>query len=159
MSTTAFRTPLLVVLTLCLGAVFMGLTGCSGYKLEGRVIAGDASYITIVDRDHPMLSDGRGLGGASLHLQENPGRLNATSLARTVSNPDGTFSIPVDLLGAGMLQHDVGLFVRRTGSEPAELPFRLPGKGKSVLVVLKSGEDRAFDEGVQSIIEESMQAW
>lgn len=150
---------MLVLLTLCLGVALTGLTGCGGYKLEGRVVAGEASYITIVDRDHPMLRDGRGLGGASVHLQENPGRLNASTLGRTVSDSDGSFSIPVDLLGAGMLEHNVGLFVRRTGSEPAELPFRLPGKGKSLLVVLKSGEDRAFDEGMSSIIEESMRAW
>jgi hypothetical protein len=154
--TTSRRFRVLAFLAL---AALGSATGCGKYHLEGRVIAGDASYITIVDKDHPLLTEGRGVGGASVHLQENPGRLNSTTLGRTQTNPDGTFAIPVDLLGAGSFDYEVGLFVRRPGFEPAEYPFKLPGKNKAALVVLKAGQDRSLNEDMRSIIEESMRAW
>lgn len=156
MTTLPQRSLTLVLLSLTLLA---SLTGCNKYHLNGRVIAGDASYITIVEKDHPLMTEGRGLGGASIHLMENPGRLNTNSLGRTQSNPDGSFSIPVDLLGAGTFDYEVGLFVRRAGNEPAEYPFKLPKKNKALLVILKSGEDRSLNEDMNSIIQDSMRSW
>lgn len=146
--------------SLALSALVLAVVaGCGGYELHGRVVAGDASYISIVDEDHPVLLESRGVGGASVHLQEDPGTLRSQTIARSTTNPDGTFSLPVDRIGAGMLEYDVGLFVRKQGYAPAELPFRLPGKGKAILVVLRSGEDRAIDESFDTLFEETIDSW
>ena len=114
-------------------AVTSQLVACGGYQLRGTVVRGDYSAIEFVQADDPRL-DGPGIGGVSLHLQSDPNKLNRETIARTTSAPDGAFAIPVDLPGAGFLIYDVGLYARKESYSPAQNLFRLPGKGKRVLI-------------------------
>ena len=119
------------------------LTACS-YSLKGRVIEGETSYVTVVDASDPRLND-PGLSGVRLHLQMDPGRLQRETLARDTSAFEGEFELPVDEIGAGFMQYDVGLFARRAGYSPAEGSFRLPPKSKRILIVMARGQD--YDQG------------
>lgn len=124
------------------------LPACSsgGYELEGRIIRGDYSGVTLVDADDPRLSAGEGLGGVSLHVQQDPGQLNRRTLHRGSSLGDGSFALPIDLFGAGSFNYDVGVFARRQGYDPATGYFRLPPKSKRVLIVMTRGVDRDLGE-------------
>ncbi|MEC9372847.1 MAG: hypothetical protein VYC34_03350 [Planctomycetota bacterium] len=122
-------------------AVLFGATGCGGYQLKGKVIEGDVSYIAIVPASDPRF-DGPGIGSAELRLENNPDKLNRETIGSAVSLPDGSFSVPVDAPGAGVLLYDVGLFVRCGGYIGAEQFFRLPPSDKRLLVILQRGVDR-----------------
>ena len=134
------------------------LTACnsgeSGYHLKGKVVRGSQSVIMIVDQDDERLNF-PAIGGASLHLQQDPGRLQRETLATGVSGPDGTFSMKVDRFGAGWLEYDVGLFVRRDGFTPAELPFRLPDKSRRVLVMMGEGVGRDLSDDEEDLYGEA----
>ncbi len=116
-------------------------SGESGYHLKGKVVRGSESVILIVEEGDERMNF-PAIAGAALHLQLDPGRLQAETLSTDTSRSDGTFSMKVDKFGAGWLQHDVGLFVRRDGFVPAELPFRLPSKSYRVLVMMTEGFGR-----------------
>jgi len=115
------------------------LAGCSPYQLRGKVIAGDISYIAVVDADDPRL-EGPGVSGAALRLQTDPERLNRKTIGTSVSGADGGFTIPVMEVGAGVLIYDIGLRVRHDGYIPVEQFFRMPSSSKRVLVMLQSGK-------------------
>lgn len=117
----------------------------SGYHLKGKVVRGSESAILIVDQNDERLNF-PAVSGASLHLQMDPGRLKARTLATDVSRADGSFDLKVDEFGAGWLQYDVGLFVRRDGFVSAELPFRLPKSSRRVLVMLTEGFGRQLGD-------------
>ena len=134
---------MLIVLAGVLG--LLALTGCGGYQLRGKVIEGTFSGIEIVSKDDPRLGE-PGVGGVSLHLQNDPNRLNRETIVRGSSGPDGSFELPVDLTGAGLLEYDVGLFARRKGLAPAQSAFRLPSSGRRVLITMAPGEDRDLGE-------------
>ncbi len=131
---SAVRAALLVVLTLA-------LSGCGSYTLKGRVIAGEASYVTIVDASDPVLREGVGVPGASVTLSTDPDRINRKVVGTTVSGPDGSFETPFDEFGGGFLEYDAGVRVTRPGYRSAEHFFRLPGSSKRLLVVLEAGRD------------------
>jgi len=118
-------------------------TACT-YKLHGRVIQGDTSYIAVVDKSDPRLNE-HGIEGVRLHVQLDPGKLNRKTVCREVSSTDGAFTLPVDEIGAGFLEYDVGVFARRSGFSPAEGSFRLPPGNKRVIIVMTRGED--YDQG------------
>jgi hypothetical protein len=124
--------------------VIAAMCGACSYSLKGRVIEGEASYVAVVDETDPRLND-RGLSGVRLHLQMDPGKLSRETLHRDVSSGEGTFELPVDEIGAGFMDYDVGLFARRAGYTPAEGSFRLPPKSKRILIVLARGQD--YDQG------------
>lgn len=115
-------------------------SGCETYQLRGRVATGDATYITLVDADDPRLQTGDAIAGVVLRLQTDPGKLNRAFVGQGVTNGQGEFEIPVDEVGAGFLEYDVGIDARRPGFESAESFFRLPPSGKRVLVVLRPGK-------------------
>ena len=135
------------MLSLVLGVLVVvgGLVGCEGYQLRGKVIRGDYSAIELVPKNDPRLAQA-GLSGVSLHLQSDPNRLHRETVARGTSGPDGELRLPVDLVGAGFLMYDVGLFARKEGHAPAESMFRLPGSGKRVLITMAVGQDRDLGE-------------
>jgi len=117
------------------------LGGCGSYTLRGRVIAGEASYILVVDKDDPALAGGAGVQGAIVTLSTDPQRLNREVVGSAVSGPDGWFDTPFDKLGGGVLEYDAGVRVTRSGYQSTEHFFRLPGSSKRVLVVLAPGRD------------------
>jgi hypothetical protein len=120
-------------------------TGCTSYSLQGKVIAGDISYVAVVDASDERLS-GPGLVGASLALETDPGKLKREHVGDAVSSSDGSFSIRVNRPGAGLLIYDVGIRVQRNGYEGVQQIFRLPSSGKRVLVILRPGVDQLKEE-------------
>lgn len=129
---SALRCALLALLALTLG-------GCGSYSLKGRVIAGDVSYIAVVDADDPAMESAGGVAGAMVTLSNDPDRLSREVVGTGVSGQDGEFSVPFDKIGGGFLEYDVGVRVRRPGYRDAEHYFLLPGSGKRLLVVLAPG--------------------
>ncbi|MFG0275600.1 MAG: carboxypeptidase-like regulatory domain-containing protein [Phycisphaerales bacterium] len=129
---------------LALVLVAFTLTGCNSYVLQGRVIAGDISYVAVVDGDDPRL-DAPGIPGASLRLETDPSRISREVVGETTSGADGTFRIPFKKVGGGVLMYDVGVTVRRDGYQPATLQFRLPPGAKRLLVMMSPGPDRMGD--------------
>jgi len=113
--------------------------GCGpGYELRGKVIRGDISFIALVDSDDPRLGE-PGVAGVELRLQSDPNKLSRETLGETISEGDGSFSIGVDRIGAGLFMYDVGLSADRRGFEHATSQFNLPPSGKRVLVILRPG--------------------
>lgn len=128
------------------------LAGCSS-ALHGKAVRGDYSGVEIVSDSDPRLSE-HGLSGVSIHVQLDPTKLKRETLGRAVSASDGSFSIPVDQFGAGVLEYDIGVYARRRGCEPAEGFFRLPGSGKRLLIIMTEGEDKDTTEQPSSIRDE-----
>ena len=137
----------MIVMAVCLIAA-MVLPACSGggYELQGRVIRGDYTAVMLVDRDDERLSTGEGITGVSLHVQQDPAQLNRRTLARGSSMADGSFALPIDLIGAGTFHYDMGVFARRAGYDPASGYFRLPPRSKRVLIVMNFGTDHDLGE-------------
>jgi hypothetical protein len=139
------------MLVLLLAAAALPACAGGGYELQGRVIAGDYSAITLVDADDRRLSEGDGLSGVALHVQLDPGQLKRRSLARSTSDGDGVFAMPIDLIGAGSFHYDIGVFARRSGRDPASGFFRLPARNKRVLIVMNRGTDRDTGEDPEDL--------
>ncbi|MEX2673507.1 MAG: hypothetical protein WD294_15515 [Phycisphaeraceae bacterium] len=116
------------------------LTGCGSYAFQGRVIHGSNPEIVVVDRDDARL-EGSGVPGASVRLTLDPESLGRKILPGQTTRPDGTFSIPVDEFGAGTLEYNAGLLVRKDGHEAAHSNFPLPRSNERVLIVLPRGND------------------
>ncbi|MBL8746727.1 MAG: hypothetical protein JNK58_10275 [Phycisphaerae bacterium] len=131
-----------------LAAMALLTTACGPHTMRGRVVVGESSYITVVDQDDHRLHENNGVAGALLKLQLDPGRINRRVIAEETSDDDGTFTLPVDEFGAGVLELECGLLARRRGFKSAEGVFMLPSKGKSILIVMTPGRDAAgaYDE-------------
>lgn len=117
------------------------LTACGPHRMYGRVVEGDSSYITVVDEDDHRFESDQGMSGVLLKLQIDPGRINRRVIAEETCADDGTFSLPVDEFGAGILELECGLLARRRGFKSAEGVFPLPGKNKRILIVMAPGRD------------------
>jgi len=125
-----------------LGAVILcGLAGCNPYSMRGVVVEGAASAIRVVDKDDPRLGEGYGLPMATIDVAIDPDRLSRKQLPPALSEVDGTFAVPVDEPGAGYLEYDLRVVVRREGYNTATRDLRLPGPGQRLLVTMVSGED------------------
>ncbi len=124
------------------------LPACGPHKIYGRVVTGDTSYITVVDKDDHRLDAEGGVSGVLLRLQLDPGRINQRNIAEQTSGEDGKFTLPVDEFGAGVIELEGGLLARRHGFKSAEGVFVVPGNSKRILVVLEPGRDApgAFEE-------------
>jgi hypothetical protein len=130
--------PLAITALLALATL---IAGCADYRLQGRVIAGDASYIAIVDADDPSLTQGRGLPGATVTITTDPERLSREQAGSGVTRPDGSFAVEFTEPGGGFLLYDVGVRVTRPGYAPAELFLELPKSSRRLLVVLAPGRE------------------
>jgi hypothetical protein len=143
MTTTTAHRRAILALSLLLSSL-LGACG-EGYVLRGRVIESDSSFIAIVDPSDPRLSR-PGIPSAQLHLQMDPARANRETITRDVSGADGEVALRVDRFGAGWMEYDVGLFVRKPGFTPAQHFFRLPPRGKRVLIMMAPGRDQELGE-------------
>jgi hypothetical protein len=126
---------------LLLLSIAIPAAGCKSYKLQGKVIAGDISYVAVVDADDPRLQE-VGIAGAELRLETDPSRLSRDVVGETVSGPDGAFTMPFNKVGGGVLMYDVGLTARRPGYSPAVHQFKLPPPSRRLLIMLAPGPDR-----------------
>tara|TARA_R110002111_G_scaffold13009_5_gene37507 strand:- start:303 stop:788 length:486 start_codon:yes stop_codon:yes gene_type:complete len=144
-------------LTIMLGLTIASvLTGCSPYRLQGVVIEGAVSHMQIVEKDDPRLTQGNGMPMASIEVSLDPDRLSRKDLQRALSDIDGTFSVPVDEPGAGFLEYDARVIVRRTGYNTATQDIRLPGPDQRLLVTLVNGED-TYKPEPQDLMDETLE--
>ena len=126
-----------------LAGLALGLAACGTYELQGRVIQGESPGVEVVSRDDPRLTaEGVGVANASVRLTIDPESLGRTIVQPRNTQPDGTFRVPVDEFGAGTLEYDASLLVRKDGHEAAYGDFPLPRSSRRVLVVLPRGVDR-----------------
>lgn len=120
------------------------LPGCGGsYAIRGKVIQGPMPMIAVVSSSDPRLSedDPSGAGAVIEGIFEPENRIDRRSLGRVVAGPDGAFALPVDALGAGFLQYEAALIVRREGFQGAMETIALPNRRQRVLIVLPRGRD------------------
>ena len=128
------------LLLLFLFLILLALPCCGPYKVQGRVVQGDISYIAVVDKDDPRLA-GEPVDGVLLRLDLKPERVDRLNVAQETSTLEGDFRLPVDEWGAGLIHMDAIVLARRFGYSSAEGVFRLPGSDKRLLIVLAPGED------------------
>lgn len=134
------RTPLRVLAGVSV-ALACAAGACSPYTVTGRVVRGDSSYMMLVDEGDPRL-DEPGIPGVQLKLTVDPGKVQRKVVAQEMSGTGGEVSLPVDELGAGLLDFSVGVMARKAGFSPAEGFFQLPkGGSKRLLIVLSPGRD------------------
>ncbi len=141
--------PMLMLAALC-------LVGCHSYQLQGVVIEGPSSTVLVVDETDPRLSEGDALPMASVDIVIDPDKLSRKSLPRGISDVDGRFSVPVDEPGAGFLEYDIRVLIRRSGFNSAVQDLRIPGPNKRLLITLVNGED-LYQPDPQDIVEETLE--
>lgn len=113
------------------------LAGCA-HRVEGRVVAGDASFVTVVSADDPRLS-APGIGGVRISFTRDPLRLNRELVASGVSGPEGEISIPIDAVGAGWLEEQWLVQAVRSDRGAAEGLLSLPRGDRRLLIMLAPG--------------------
>lgn len=127
---------------LLLAAALLLVTGCQPYTLRGKVIAGDESAVRIIDADDPALTAiGPPIDEASVEITLDPRSLGRETLARTQTDPDGTFEAPLDRLGMGVLEYEIGVVARKQGRNPAQEFLDPPSPDKRLLITLAPGQD------------------
>ncbi len=129
---------------LAIAAACGGLVGCA-YRIEGKVVAGDADFVTIVDADDPRLSM-PGVGGTRISFVRDPMRLNRAVAAKGVSDPEGEISIPIDAFGAGWLEEEWLVQAVRSDRGAAEGMVSLPRGGRRLLIMLRSASPQELRE-------------
>ncbi len=139
MTSLPLRTPIAA----SLATAILLLTGCSGYMLRGRVVEGDASWVTVTNQAALEAEDSRPVQGAVVDLVLDPGRLNRKQLGTARTDANGEFAIKVDEFGAGWMEHDVGMTVSRDGFVVADGFFRLPPDSQRILVTFQRGRNGA----------------
>lgn len=132
--------------TLLLTVALVALAGCNTYKLIGQVVSGPRSMVQIVSADDPRLA-GPPVANASIEVTIDPNKGNRQVLPVAFADEQGNFEIPVDVLGAGMLEYDMLVIGRLPKKSPAEGLMRMPGKSKRVLVILADGKDHSVGSG------------
>lgn len=130
--------------------------GCESYRLEGRVIDGEAPAVVVVDADDPRLAR-NGLANVRIDAMLDPDT-NPQRLPAILTQDDGTFSAPVDATGAGFLEYELFVAAQRRGFKPTqEVNVPLPGAGKKLLIVMVPGRGEAagFDDPFKDLWRES----
>lgn len=121
------------------------LAGC-GYRLDGRVVDG-FSGVSIGRADDP---DARksGIEGATVELVREPDTMNRAVAARATSDSSGRFTLEVNGFGAGWMEEQWLIRVRRSGFETIETDVQLPREPKDrlAIVTMARGKSRPFRE-------------
>ncbi len=104
-----------------------GLSGCSSYVLQGKVIAGPISHMAFVGADDNRLGES-GMDGVRVTLRRDPGRLSTHLVASAITDLNGNFSLAVDELGAGWMEEEWLLVARKPGFQNAIWQQRLTMK-------------------------------
>lgn len=113
---------------------------CGPHTVRGRVVRGEASFITVVDKDDHRLKE-QGIGGVLLKAELDPGRLEHKTVAQEMTDESGDFGLPIDEFGAGLLEFDLAVLARKRGFSPAEGVFKLPSGSRRLLIFLAPGRD------------------
>jgi hypothetical protein len=130
-----------------LSLVFAVMVGCGGgYQLRGTVVDGsDPSVrmslpaVMVVRADDPRLSS-PGVASATVALTLDPQSMKPIEAGSTASGGDGRFALPVGH-GAGFLEYQAQVLVRRAGHQTAIGTIPLPRGNQRLLVILPSGKD------------------
>jgi len=135
------------------------LTGCTTYTLRGIVVSGDDVGVRVVDKKADVLA-APPIQGARLRFTLDPNRLDRKDVGSVLSGYDGSFELPIDATGAGLLEYDILV--------NAEAPFfgrvreviPLPGGDKRVVIMLRRGgpaDTGSTGPNTQDVLEESLQ--
>lgn len=124
--TRCATTALLALATTC--------AGCSGGKIEGRIVPGNAGIVQLVaaDKDRP---ESPGVPAADIELRTVGRAQTGPAFAAGKSGPDGRFSIRYS--DRRMVRDRLQLFAKVDGYIPVQEEFFLPQPGQKVLVVMK----------------------
>ena len=122
--------------------VFMA-TGCGSYAIQGRVVRGASPSIQLVDADDPRLTESNPTGGGAVvqGVLEPNTPADMKSLGQHVTDGQGWFAIPVDAIGASVLEYEAMLIARREGHQGVLATIELPRRGQRVLIILPLGRD------------------
>lgn len=123
---------LMLIVTVCFG--------CRPYQIEGLVVIGGVSEVTVVAEGDPRLR-ARGIEGASVELTVDPKSMRPRRLAAVMTDRDGRFVMPIDELGAGFLEYKLAVRCSIDGYQTAYQTLKLPSRSKSLLITIAAGRD------------------
>jgi hypothetical protein len=135
--------------------LMFALSGCSGYQMRGVVVEGARSTVMVVDEDDPRLTQGHAVPLATIEVTLDPDRLSRKDMPPETSDVDGRFAVTVDEPGAGYLEYEARILVRRAGHDTAVKDLRIPGPRQRLLVTLVNGEDK-YEPKPPDVLEETM---
>ena len=116
------------------------LAGCSPYVLRGKVIEGTDAGVYVVTQTHPRI-EAIGLPDTSIQLTLDPRSLGRKNLGSFNTDPLGRFNITIDQPGAGLLEDEYQLVIRRPGYTHVEQIITLPSSDQFLLIVMQRGID------------------
>ena len=105
-------------------SIAAGLTGCSAYVIQGKVVAGSISHMAFVAQDDMRLGEA-GMDEVRVTLRRDPDRLSTRVAASVTTGGDGKFSLDVDELGAGWMEEQWLLVARKPRFQNAMWKQRL----------------------------------
>lgn len=125
-----------------LAILLAAVTGCSSYRLRGRIIEGRGvpPQVLIVNADDERLQS-PGLAFGSIEATIDPNSIKPLRIPLARTDEHGDFDIPVDKPGAGVLDYQLAMVVRAPGHRPLVEEIKLPASFRRLLIVLPSGRD------------------
>jgi hypothetical protein len=114
------------------------LVGCAGYRLQGRVVPGPEPAVFVLKAGDRQL-DQPGLAGAMVEATLDPSSLSPKRVGTAITDSDGDFELPVDAVGAGVLEYELGLLARNQDSTTLWQTLDLPPGSRRLLIVLRPG--------------------
>lgn len=122
----------------------VGLSGCGGYSIQGRVVEGDFSIMSFVPADDPRLAE-PGLANVRVEVYRDPEKPNIQLAGSQVSDGTGHFDLPLSGFGAGWLVEQWRIEARRGGFQDADTMVALPDSGRNLrlLIIMAPGASNA----------------
>lgn len=114
--------------------------GCGSYQLTGIVIAGEKSEALVLPTNDTRLH-APGIEGATVELAIDPSSMRPRPIPAVVTDSYGRFQIPVEALGAGVLEYELAVCCRAKGYETVYQTIQLPRRGRDVLISMVVGRD------------------
>jgi len=127
-------------LMLLAGLLVAGGAGCQPYALRGKVIEGPESTVSVVSANNERFA-GVGVPGATVQVTLDPQSLGRKQIGSVTTDADGSFSLPVNETGAGVLEYQIMVVGRARGFDSANELLMLPGADKRLLITLERGRD------------------
>lgn len=122
-------------------ACLTALSGCSSYQLRGVVIEGAMPRVEVVSASDARLKQGMLVADAAVEVVVDPNDMRPVRLAPIASDLDGSFSLPVDVTGAGLLEYEIRVVATKPGYQTAVATLPMPGSGSRLLITLTPGRD------------------
>jgi hypothetical protein len=117
------------------------LGGCGDYAVVGRVVQGPMSTMAFVPSNDPRLK-GIGVSTAEIEIHRDATRPNSRVVARSLSQDDGSFDIPLAEFGAGWMVEEWRITSSRAGYAPADLLTQMPSKGDGLVLMIMMAPGR-----------------